>query len=55
VCLAVQTRLESILTCAIDELPELRLSFTLVGGEAEYDPKGLFHPTVVKQQQRLAS
>jgi hypothetical protein len=38
----VQTRLESRLTCGIDELPKLYPSFTLVGGEAEYDPEGLF-------------
>ena len=30
------------LTCAIDELPELRPSFTLGGGEVEHDPEGLF-------------
>ena len=29
-------------TCAMDELPELRPSFTLGGGEVEYDPEGLF-------------
>jgi hypothetical protein len=38
-----------------DEVPELRPSFSLVGGEAEYDPEGLFKPTAVNQQQRLAS
>jgi hypothetical protein len=40
--LAVQTRLESRLTCGIDEFPKLCPSSTLVGGEAEYDPEGLF-------------